>query len=386
MNTPNRSIYLLLIILLCICCIAGCHLGKRELKSIKTYTSDEDIAERSTSYFPEMDSCIGSLRHKYNIPAVTVAIVRNDSLVYINCYGEQDVEKHIPTRNSSLFRTASISKPVTVVALLHLMQEGKLAMDDRVFGESSILREDFGPLPVNSAWNKITVRHLIEHKSGIQNRPNDPMFAYKGLTNKDIIKFVIRERPLETEPGEEYYYSNLGYNILGRVIEKVSGMSYEDYVKLNILEPCGITRMKLASNTLEEKFEDEVIYVQPDEPDWVYTMDVRRMDAHGGWIASATDLARFISHINRIEIVPDIVDKVWMKGTYLDFEKWTHTGSLPGTATVLARMNDEFSYVFLANCRSTCEDFWKDVSSCMETSINKREVWPNIDLFEKIKW
>lgn len=360
--------------------------NRKKDKPIKTYTSKKDTETRATFDFPEIDRRIDSLQRKYSIPAITVAIVRNDKLVYINCYGEQDSEKHIPTKNSNLFRIASISKPITVVALLKLMQEGKLSMDDKVFGSSSILGDDFGILPENSEWDKITIRHLIEHKSGIHNIPNDPMFHYKGLTNKEIIERIIAERQLSSEPGVESYYSNVGYNILGRVIEKVSGMGYEKYVKQNILKPCCITRMQIAFNTLEERLEDEVIYYQPDEPGWVYSMDVNRMDAHGGWVASATDLARFITHVNRIDIVPDIIKRSWLEQTYLGFEQWTHTGSLPGTATMLTRMNDEFSFVFLANRRSWDENFWKDISACMQDAIKERKVWPDIDLFKKIKW
>lgn len=351
----------------------------------KTETVENIIQSSETFHFPEIDRRIDSLRAKYGIPAITVAIVRNDKLVYINCYGEQDAEKHIPAQNSNLFRIASISKPITLVALLRLMQDGKLSMEDKVFGAGGILGDDFGVLPENSNWDKITIRHLIEHKSGIQNIPDDPMFRYKGLTNKDIIRFVIAERPLKTKPGCQYYYSNVGYSILGRVIEKISCVNYEEYVKLNVLKPSGITRMQLAGNTLEDRLPDEVVYYQPDEPEWVYSMDVARMDAHGGWIASASDLARFISYVDRIDIVPDIINKPLLEQTYLGFDHWVHTGSLPGTATMLTRMNDEFSFVFLANRRSWSEDFWKEISACMEGSIRERTVWPKLDLFEEIK-
>lgn len=353
---------------------------------IKLYTSKADVQYRATFHFSELDQRIDSLRSKYDIPAITVAIVRNDSLVYINCYGVQDVDTQTPTLNSNLFRIASISKPITVVALLKLMQEGKLTMNDKVFGEGSILGEEFGALPEKSAWKNITIRHLIEHKAGIENVPDDPMFRYKDLTHREIIKRVIAERPLSSEPGEKNYYSNMGYNILGRVIEKITGLNYDTYVTQEILVPCGITRMQLAQNTLEQRLTGEVVYFQPDEEGWTYTMDVNRMDAHGGWLASATDLARFITHVDRINIVPDIVYKDWLSQTYLGFEEWTHTGSLPGTATMLTRMNDEFSFVFLANRRSWDKDFWNDISSAMKESIKERKVWPKTDMFSKIKW
>ena len=346
--------------------------------------SNRDLTTEAPFDFPEMDIKIDSLRTKYDIPGISVAIIRNDKLVYINCYGNQD--SITPVRNNSLFRIASISKPITVVALLKLMQEGKLSIDDKVFGENSILGEDFGPLPAEVGWEKITVRHLIEHKSGIQNVPNDPMFAYRGLSNKEIISSIIAERKLSSEPGEVNYYSNTGYNILGRVIEKITGETYEEYVKTKILAPCGITNMKIGLNTFEQRFENEVAYDQPNEPGWPYRMDVYRMDSHGGWIASAADLARFIAHTDRVETVNDIVDKEWLKLTYFGFERWNHTGSLPGTATMLMRVNDEFSFVFLSNSRSGEKEFWQDISSTMTGSIESCKSWPDIDLFEVINW
>jgi CubicO group peptidase (beta-lactamase class C family) len=212
------------------------------------------------------------------------------------------------------------------------------------------------------------------------------MFDYAGLSNREVIARIIAERSLTSEPGAQYYYSNVGYNILGRVIEKITEQGYEDYVKSNLLAPCGITRMRIGRNTLEESFPDEVIYSQPDEPGWTYGMDVARMDSHGGWVASATDLARFIACIDRIAFVPDVVDSTWLSQTYMKNEHWNHTGSLPGTATMLCRMNNEFSFVVLINRRSPIDGFWSDISTALRTAIEARNVWPDIDLFKKINW
>jgi CubicO group peptidase (beta-lactamase class C family) len=299
-----------------------------------------------------------------------------------------DAQTQTPVRNTSLFRIASLSKPVTVIALLRLMQSsgGNLSMDSPVFGKEGLLRDDFGSLPDSSDWNRITVRHLIEHKSGIQNIPDDPMFSYRGLTNKEIIAKVIAERPLATQPGAHYYYSNTGYNILGRIIEKVSGMEYESYVKEHVLLPCGITRMRIGGNTPEERFPGEVTYEQPDEPGWTYGMDVSRMDSHGGWIASATDLARFMARIDRIPAIPDIADTALLAQTYMNNTHWNHSGSLPGTATLLERMDDTFSFVILINRRSADSHFWVDVPAALRTAITSRTSWPDIDLFRKINW
>ncbi|MDR2681258.1 MAG: beta-lactamase family protein [Tannerella sp.] len=381
-----KRISLLLLLLSFVCGNAFLSGKTNKRRTVKIHTSAKALREGAPFDFPEMDEQIRSLRLKYDLPGVTVAVVRNDKLVYINCYGVEDVKTQSPVKNTGLFRIASISKPVTVVAVLRLIQSGKLSMDSRVFGKEGLLKDDFGVIPENSDWNKITVRHLIEHKSGIQNVPDDPMFSYKGLNNREVIARVIAERPLATEPGTHYYYSNTGYNILGRIIEKVSGMEYESYVRENVLYPCGIKRMRTGGNTQEERYPDEVVYEQPDEPGWTYGMDVSRMDSHGGWIASATDLARFIAHIDRTATVPDLVDTTLTALTYMNNTRWNHSGSLPGTATFMERMDDTFSFVILINKRSADRNFWSDIPTALRTAITARNSWPDIDLFGKIKW
>ncbi len=336
--------------------------------------------------FPEMDKQIEALRAKYDLPGVTVAVVRNDKLVYMNCYGVQELDTQKPTTNDNLFRIASISKPITLVALLKLMDEGKLKMDDTVFGPDGVLGEDFGPVPSGSGKDKITIRHLIEHKSGFQNDPTDPMFSYPGLDQAGIIRDILANRPLATKPGTKYYYSNVGYCILGRVIEKITGRPYDEYVKEEILAPCGIRNMCIGYNTLEERCPNEVTYDQPDEAGWPYKIDVHRMDSHGGWIASAADLARLMVHIDRLPGVPDMLPEELLSQTYFGYNRWEHSGSLAGTATMLVRLDDEFSFVVLANRRSWKEGFWKDLSGFPEAAIRARTSWPEKDLFRKVKW
>lgn len=384
LTTHLRILYIMLFILSLHNLDARC--AYPQIASAKIDTSVYSLIGHAPFHFPEMDKQIENLRLKYDLPGITVAVVRNEKLVYVNCYGVQDPGTGIPVKNNNLFRIASISKPVTVAAVLKLMEDGKLSMDSKVFGTDNILGEDFGVITQGSGWDKITVRHLIEHTSGIHNIPNDPMFSYIGLNNKEVITKIIQERQLTTPPGQQYYYSNIGYNILGRVIEKVTDKAYEDYVRENILIPCGISRMKIATNSKENRSKDEVVYSQPDEPEWVYNIDVSRMDSHGGWIASATDLVRFISHIDRNEYIPDIIGKEWLQQTYMGYPQWTITGSLPGTSSMLSRINDEFSFAVLINRRSFIDGYWDDIFNSVRSAIEDRNEWPGIDLFDSIKW
>jgi CubicO group peptidase (beta-lactamase class C family) len=297
-----------------------------------------------------LDRQIDSLMLMYNIPGLQLAIVQNEQIVYHQSYGWAEKESETRVSDSSLFRIASISKPITLVAILKLQEENKLSTGQLVFGEGGILSGDF-TIPDHDRVKRITIQHLLDHKSGWTNEPDDPMFWNPNLTQQQIIQRILSSRPPKYEPGTRYDYSNFGYCLLGRIIEKITGMPYETYVRKEILLPCGITDMVIAGDTFDERYSNEVAYYSQ-EGTGAYMMAVRRMDSHGGWIASATDLVRLLTHIDRNPKVKDIIPEESMKGTYLAFHTWIHTGSLPGTSTLLVRKDDTWGYAVLANTRT----------------------------------
>src|SRR5690606_8388779 len=236
---------------------------------IKAYATNEigtsygnEVTFVAGAPFDELDQAITNKMNTYNIPSVSVAIVKNEKLVYLQSYRYSDIEANQTADNSDLYRIASISKPITLTVLLKLIQDGLITMDQTVFGSNGILGNDYGEVPIGSNKELITIRHLIEHTSGWTNDPYDPMFSPINITQQEIISDILTNRPLTYSPGTTYYYSNFGYCVLGRVIEKVTGETYENYVKTNILNPMGITEMKIGGNTLEERFPNEVKYYQ----------------------------------------------------------------------------------------------------------------------------
>ncbi len=252
--------------------------------------------------------------------------------------------------NDDLYRIASISKSITAIAILKLVEDGSLSLDQKVFGSEGVLGWDYGNLPTGSNKDAITVKHLLEHKSGWTNTPNDPMFYNTNYSHTQLITDIVTNRPLTYTPGSTYYYLNFGYCVLGRIIEKVTDMTYENYVKSNILEQCGITDMRIGGNTLNERSPNEVKYYQSEFSP--YAMNVRRMDSHGGWIATATDLARFIVRIDRNNSKPDLISNDLLNELYFGYNNWYFYGSLPGTSAVLSRYNDNFSFAVLVNTRT----------------------------------
>ncbi|RPA69083.1 hypothetical protein EF405_04535 [Cyclobacteriaceae bacterium YHN15] len=342
-----------------------------------------ELTFQAVSPFFALENAIKIKMGQYSIPGVSMAITRNEKLVYLKSLGYADKESNEPASGNSLYRIGSISKPVTVVAILKLVHEGKLSMDQKVFGLNGVLGNDFGEVPAGSDKDLITVRHLVEHKSGWTNTPGDPMFLNINFTQEQIIREVLTNRPLTYKPGETNFYYNFGYCVLGRVIEKITQMTYETYVQTEILKPMGINEMKIGGNTLADRFPNEVKYYQNEFSP--YIMNVKRLDSTGGWIASAKDLARFIVRIDRMNVVPDILPtNILIQNPYFGFLSWRHGGALPGTSAILYRLDNTLNFVILVNTSSMPSHALinNDLNETMINQIRLINNWPSEDLFD----
>jgi CubicO group peptidase (beta-lactamase class C family) len=329
----------------------------------------------------ELDDTIAKKMVQYSIPGLALAIVKDEKLVYLKSFGYADKESGQHATNDNLWRIASVSKPITSIAIMKLVQDGQLTLDQKVFGVDGILGNDYESPPIDSGKDLITVRHLLDHRSGWANWPYDPMFGGILLTQEDIIAYMVTKRPLLYSPGSTYSYLNFGYCLLGRVIEKVTGKTYRDYVH-ELLIPMGITNMQIGGNTLADQFPDEVRYYQSEySPYW---MNVSRMDSHGGWVASAKDLARFVVRIDRRTLVPDIISPSLFDQFYFGYTHWSHFGSLPGTTSILNRLNDTLSFVVLANTRTNNDwnSMLNDLNNTVSDKIRTHGPWPAHDLFD----
>lgn len=340
-----------------------------------------EISFLVTNSFSNLDNALLAKMNQYNIPSISVAVIRNERLVYVKAYGKSDIEANINATTNDLYRIASVSKPLTVIAILKLVQDGLINLDQRVFGSGSILGNDFGTFPVGSNKDLITVRHLIEHKSGWANIPDDPMFRSNNITQAALITDLVVNRALVSTPGSTINYSNFGYCVLGRIIEKISGTSYENYVRNNILTPIGITTMKIGGSTLAERSLNEVKYYQSEFSP--YLLNIPRLDAAGGWIASSTDLAKFIVRVDRNNMKQDIIPTNLLNQFYFGFTNWFHYGSLSGTSAILNRMDNNISFVLLANTRTHNDHnlILNDLNTTLQTQLNTITSWPTVDLF-----
>ncbi|HEX2787035.1 MAG TPA: serine hydrolase domain-containing protein [Ignavibacteria bacterium] len=322
---------------------------------------------------------------KWNVPGGQLAFSKGGEIVYSKGLGYGDKENKVPATPNNIFRIASSSKPFTAMAILKLVQDGKLKLDDKAF---KILEDLVLSTPIKVAdpriWD-ITVANLLEHSAGYTWEHGDPQSKYARIAPdalgkprpavpEDIVRYMLGQ-PLDFPPGEKKVYSNFGYNVLARIIEKVSGLTYEQYVQQNVLAPAGINDMVLAKTRFVERQPNEVVYYADDRYNGVWSvLDAEELpinmpyggdfqleltDGHGGWVSSAEDMVKFVNYIDpttpgqhllnadmlkvmqtqsTFPVAPDakqIQGKGW--NISLDGLNWQHSGAFFGTSSFVMR-------------------------------------------------
>lgn len=384
------------------------------------------------------DELMARFMQTHNVPGAALAVTRHGRLVYARGFGWADVEEQLPVQPDSSFRIASLSKPITAVAILQLVERGEIGLDDHVFDRLEhrpYLEPGAQPDPRLST---ITVLHLLCHTAGWNRRQSfDPMGISgtlkiaKALGIKppghpdDIIRYMMG-RPLEFSPGERVAYSNFGYLLLGRLIEQATGQPYEAYVAENVLRPLGITEMRIGGTAIEQRAAGEVVYYDERDRTTIaafgpqsgnavplpYARCVEIMDAHGGWIASAVDLVRFSAAFDRPKACPLLgsasIERMFARpegragfgengkplpayyacgwnvrpkgGTKRN--TW-HTGGIAGTSTLLVRRQDGLNWVVLFNTHadSRGKALAGLIDPLLHIAADAVETWPEHDLF-----
>lgn len=316
----------------------------------------------------EEEKTIASLAHafmlKHQVPGLSVAFAHRGALAYARGFGLADPSSGEQVTPSHRFRIASVSKPVTSIAIYRLIEQGKLKLTDKVFG--GLLSFDLHKA-ASSTVADITVHQLLTHTcGGWDNHKNDPMFQELRLDHLALIQRTLETHALKNEPGKVFAYSNFGYCLLGRVIEKLAGKAYSEFVQENVLTPCGIKTMQIAGNTLADRASNEVVYVGNEKED-PYKHNVRRMDAHGGWLATPSDLVTLFTHVDGFPGTPDLLKDSTLKtmttataasaGYASGFmvnatPNWWHGGSLPGTSTLAVRTAGGLCWAGFTNHRT----------------------------------
>lgn len=380
-------------------------------------TNDLSVSPALSPMEREVDRFMG----KWDIRGMQMAVVRGDSLIYSKGFGWADMEQKTAMQPYNIMRIASASKLVTAVGIMKLVEQKKLRLDQHVFGADGVLNNrEYTEAMCNPVMEEITIDHLLQHKGGFGLGAGDPMFNTKDIieakklpgppSDEELVKIVLGRR-LAFRPGEGRRYSNFGYKLLSMVIEKVSGQSYWDFIQENVTGAAGCKDFEPATNYYRDRLANEVKYYGPDNEkveeyngskqmvDRVYGgSNVNGLAGAGGWLTSATDLARLVASIDGDPRMPDILSKQsiatltehgedekrargWVECT--PEGRWTRTGTLSSTHALIERFPDGDIWVVITNSGVwTGHRFNRDLSRMVENLRGRyRQNFPNRNLF-----
>ena len=277
-------------VLILVLALSGCVEPGPSEKSTTAVETDIALGDR-------VDAAAAIALREIHAAGLSIAVVRHGQLVLAKGFGYADLSERVPVSADTVFRLASITKEFTAAALLHLQEEGELSLDDRI--------GDYLP-NYPAAGQRITIRDLLSHTSGLSDVAVIPIFEEGGVgyTRERIIDLVASQ-PLDFEPGTGHSYSNVGFIIAGMVIEEAAGTTYGDYVTDEILEPLGLEQTRFCP--------DE----QPADARWAHGYDPQ----HGNW-----------SRALRLGRPPALVDPA-----PINMELVSSAGGLCSTVTDLAR-------------------------------------------------
>ncbi|WP_235400435.1 serine hydrolase domain-containing protein [Leyella stercorea] len=401
---------------ICRCTCSSCSSDKsREKDSI--YEANHrmhlnDTLTNAMSSQPElhaMDSIMQCYLKRWEIHGAQLAISRHDSLLYARGFGYADKDRQIPMEPSYIMRMASVSKLVTATGIMKLRDMGKIRLSDKVFGPKGILNDTFY---VNSIRDKryfdITVEQLLRHKAGFTNYAGDAIFSTRYIMQQNhlttppdhrtLLRIVLR-RHLGYTPGTAQRYCNIGYTLLSLIIEKRTGMSYENFMQRYVLNPAGCYDFHIAGNYLKDRRKNETVYYMHSSsvpvPEFNNSgrmvvrcygeNDITTALGAGAWVASAAELCRLVASIDGDRTVPDVISPQAVKLMTQEMpdhqfslgwnftprnRPWIRTGSLVGTSALVLRYPDGECWVFITNTST-----WKGHKFSQDTMA----------LFEKLR-
>jgi N-acyl-D-amino-acid deacylase len=341
-------------------------------------------------------------------------------------YGLADKATAAPVTPRTIFRLGSLSKPITALAILKLVEEGRLSLSDKMLP----LLADLAP-PSEAIRDPrvrdITVRHLLQHTAGFDREVSgEPLFmprAAAALERQnasppptcEIVLRNVLDGQLDFDPGTRYAYSNLGYCILGRIIERVAGTSYIEFTRSRLLEPVGASGL-MVGRTMTPAPDEATYYDHSGAPtvagmpgvaDGIVARPygasaIELQDAYGGWIGAPVDYLRFMlaidgqrgprllsqASVQEMLVRPDLPGASPSRPTFYGLgvqvrdlpgnaKNWWHTGYQPGFYAFALRTARGHSWVSAFNSAPRdLSAFFRDLDRSLWTAANSVGQWP----------
>jgi CubicO group peptidase (beta-lactamase class C family) len=292
-----------------------------------------------------VEALLTSAMTRLGIPGLSAAIVTERRLRWSNAYGIADIENSVPAKKETVFRLASVTKPITATAVLQLVEAGKVDLDAPI--------QRYVPAFPEKQW-PVTVRHLLSHQSGIRNWTDEEFHNTRHFATVAESLAVFKDDPLLFEPGSRTEYTSLGYNLMGAVVEGVSGKPFLEYLHERVFVPAGMSSAR----------GDDVLAIIPNRAAGYQVTaagelrnspmsDTSNRTAGGGLVATAEDVARFAIAFQRGTLLkPSTVQASygrqrtrdrrmtgyglgWIVGQAAPSREVYHTGGQPRVSTVL---------------------------------------------------
>ena len=325
----------------------------------------------------KIEAAIAAWMAQHKAPALSIAIVTNNQLSWSKGFGLADVENSVPAKADTAYRLASITKSVTAVAVMQLVEKGKIDLNAPVNKYCPAYPEKQSLKDAPDKQFSITVRQLLVHFSGVRHNKFDEILSTRHFNSINEAVGTFKDDALVIEPEAKYSYSTPGYTLLGCAIEGASGVSYMDYLRENVFKPAGMTRTTT----------DDVYAIIPNRArGYAKTQagEIRNAPLHdtsikipgGGTISTAEDMARFAAALNAGLLVKrETLEQMWTKpktrdgresgyafGFLVNTEggqrKVFNDGSQAGTRTYLYIIPDQkFAVALMTNLeRAWCEE------------------------------
>jgi len=301
-----------------------------------------------------VDDFIKSEMRKLNIPGLSLAVIKDRKIIKLAGYGLANVETGTPATPDSVYKIASLSKPFIATAVLLLVDENKVRLEDKV---SQYL--DATP----EAWKGITVRQVLTHTSGIPRDPADYR-PYEQQKPAAVIAAATK-LPLSFPPGEKFLYSNVGYYILAQVIERASGMPWESFVAGRVFKPAGLKVTQLLTASIVpwrasgyDLADGQLVNAEnwiASRPSAAFLSSVRDLAAWDIFMDTQNPLSS--SSWTQMHTPPKLKDGQageyglgWYVESYLGHSRIHHDGQYPGFRSAWERFEDDkLTVIILSN-------------------------------------
>lgn len=251
----------------------------------------------------KLESFILEKISKSGLPGLSIAIIHDNEVIYSRGFGFRDVENGYPATKNTIYGIGSVTKSFTALAIMQLAEKGLVSVDDPI---SKYIPTNL--LPLDKA---IKIWHLLTHSSGIpalgyaeafiRGIIGDSSTWFPIASYNDIFTFMSdADKWVETEPGKEFFYLNEGYVLLGYIIEKISGVTYEEFIKKHILDPLKMNRSYFKREDVERDEDKAVPYIITNKGERIPSVYPYGLNPDGGLISNVLDLSNYIKlYINR---------------------------------------------------------------------------------------